>query len=212
MIIVIIIFLLFFQISFGKICFTAKYLFLDVAKVCLEYKKENNKFKTYMEASTIGLVRLFKDIKYEGHSICNQNFKPKEFHLYQKEKNLTVVYHYIFLPNRIYTEKTKNNKKEVKIIKIKNKNFFDPFTASYLILYELVKNKIRIFFEGEIYDLKISKKTNGRIKIIEINPKDIKAEGIIKPTGKWRIIYKDRELKEIRVRIKIGEIRLERIK
>ncbi len=54
--------------------------------------------------------------------------------------------------------------------------------------------------------MKILKKKVENKKIIEIDPSKIKAEGIIKPTGKWKIIYEKGRLKEIQVRIRIGEI------
>ena len=206
MIIVIIIFLLFFQISNAKICFNVDYFFINIAEVCIKYEKDKDKFKTYVEASTVGIVKLFKDIGYKGYAISDKNFQPKEFYLYQKERQLLVIYRYNFNKNQILSEKIKNSSKTQKIIKINDKNFFDPFTASYLILNELINEKIKIFFEDQIYEVKILKKKVENKKIIEIDPSKIKAEGIIKPTGKWKIIYEKGRLKEIQVRIRIGKI------
>ena len=206
MIIVIIIFLLFIQISNAKICFDVEYFFIKIAEVCIKYEKDKDKLKTYVEASTVGIVKLFKDISYKGYAISDKNFQPKEFYLYQKERQLLVIYRYNFNKNQILSEKIKNSSKTQKIIKINDKNFFDPFTASYLILNELINEKIKIFFEDQIYEVKILKKKVENKKIIKIDPSKIKAEGIIKPTGKWKIIYDNGKLKDIKVRIRIGEL------
>ncbi len=206
MIIVIIIFLLFFQISNAKICFDVEYFFINIAEVCIKYEKDKNELKTYVEASTVGIVKLFKDISYKGYAISDNNFRPKEFYLHQKEKKLLVIYKYKFDKNKIFSEKIKNNIKTKKIVNITDKNFFDPFTASYLILNELINKKIKIFFEDKVYELKILNKKFKNKKIIEIDPSKIKAEGIIKPTGKWRIIYDKGKLKEIKIRNRIGEL------
>ncbi|NPA53447.1 MAG: DUF3108 domain-containing protein, partial [Aquificae bacterium] len=219
----IIIFIFFLSLSFKKtlaseekICYLVEYFFIDVAKVCITYIK-NEKIETKVEANTLGFVNILKNISYFGFSKAKPNFKPEEFYFNQKEKGLRIVHHYEFKENYVKIQKIINEKKFLYYVKIKEKFYLEPFSAS-LYLFDKVKEKekkgfLTIFYNGKIYKVPYEVLEKKDFLKIKIKPK-IEVEGIIKPKGDWYLyIKKDGYYPEyMELKIRIGKIRLRRIR
>ena len=137
-------------------CYEIKYLFLTIAELCVKYKIGKNTIETIITATSKGLFKLIKDVKYEGYSIADINLNSKKFYFYRKEKESIEIHRYIFKKNKIIANKIikkgNNEKKENKIYA--NDNYIDPFTAS-LLYYRKIKKKEKIqkkiFYDGNFY-------------------------------------------------------------
>ncbi|WP_293449156.1 DUF3108 domain-containing protein [Persephonella sp.] len=206
-----VIFLLFLSIfSFSyalETCYKGYYFFLPLVEDCITYEK--NKISAYAHSTPLG--SLFKRVEYKGYSIHKENLKPEFFYFVQKEGNKKMIHKYRFSEDYIFFEKEiyklegnryKFQKKLTK--KIKNKDYFDPFTAS-IYLYNVIKRKkegfLNIFYDGRRYKVpfKVLKDENleinsekHRTKKIYLHP-DFKTKGLLKPTGNW-YIWVDKKL------------------
>ncbi len=199
-----------------KICYIAEYLFFDVAKVCIKYKVDKNTLYTKIDASTEGVVRLFKNIRYTGYSLAKKEKESIKCYLFvfeQIEKNLNIKYEYLFKENLIVTKKIKNGVKSINKFNIKLNHVLDPFSASYILFNKDLK-EIFIFFEGKINRIPVKVFIEKDKKIMLLDVRDVRAEGILKPTGKWVLIFKkeDKYPEEIIAKIRIGKIKLKREK
>ncbi len=220
-------FLAFFSISHGAVknCYTIRYLFFDVAKMCISYQYEKEKIITEVQAFSEGLIKLMKDVKYFGTGASSYDFNSKKFYFYRKEGPMREIHQYQFYPEEIIFRKTviKGAEEKVEKKKIKNDGYIDPFTASLYYYRQIINRKKihkKIFFDGKVYFIPVKKIKEGQIKIngktynavyAEIDPTKVKVGGIIQPTGIWKIwIDKKKKilLKGI-FKIKVGFVTVE---
>ncbi len=218
---------IFFSFSYGetkKDCYTVKYLFIPVAKVCIQYNFENS-VKTEAEAKTTGIFRILKNIRYSGYAISDRNLSSKEFYFRRQEKGYIEIHRYRFSRRWVNYQKTVIKGADEKVVKkkIKNKDYIDPFTAS-LYYYRQIRSgkpvEKSIFFNGKdffvpYFNRKIKKiKVNNKVfecYYAEINPSKIKVGGILQPVGVWKLWVeknKNRLIKGI-LKIKAGKVVIE---
>ncbi len=197
----------------SEVCYKVRYLFIEVGKLCIEYKIKNGKIFSYAEAKTTGIVKLLKDIEYKGKSIASLDYKPEKFFFFQKERNLKIIHQYIFNKNEVLYKKIKNKKEEIKKINIGKKEFFDAFTAGLYIFKEKSpqEKKIKVFFNGKLQDVKYRITKTDKDKIIRITAK-VNVEGLIKPTGEWKVYIRNGNLYpyKMEIKIRIGEVEIYR--
>ena len=218
---------IFFSFSYGetkKDCYTVKYLFIPVAKICIQYNFEDF-IKIKAEAKTTGIFKILKNIIYSGYAISNRDSSPKEFYFRRQEKGFIEIHRYKFSKNWVYYHKTVIKGADEKRVekKIKNKDYIDPFTASFYYYSQIRSGKPiekSIFFNGKDYFVPYFNRKIKMLKVnnkvfecyyAEINPVKIKVGGILQPVGKWKIwVEKDqnRLIKGI-LKIKAGKVTIE---
>ncbi|WP_456399584.1 DUF3108 domain-containing protein [Persephonella sp.] len=204
--------------SSDKICYKTSYYFINVAETCIEYIYNGDNLETHIRSETIGLVKIFKDIVYEGFAVADlKTLKPKVFYFLQKEGDVVIEHMYKFHGNFVDFNKTfKENDREIKKVskKIEIDNPLDPFTAHLKLLREvefLDKGELNVFFNGKVYSLPFRTLSLEPVFMIEVKPRyDI--EGYLKPTGRW-ILWINPDSKKIEkmlIKIKIGKVKLYR--
>ncbi len=197
--------LLFFNLAFGesiifKGCFKGYYFFIPIIENCITYIEDGNTGKFLTDVHTIGIAKVFKDLKYTGIALSEKD-KSKKFFFKQKEKNLTVEYWYEFNRDKILTKKTVRKGSVIKrkqSIVPNEEGYLDPFIAS-VVLFKTFDKKptgyLKIFFDGKKY--KIPYKVSGkdtiklsgkryRCYVVELKP-EVKGEGLLKTKGKWKV-------------------------
>ncbi len=195
--------LAFFSISYGAVknCYTIRYLFFDVAKMCISYKYEKNKIKIEAHAFSEGLLKLIRNVEYYGFAVSSKDFQSRKFHFYRREGSVREIHDYLFYPAHIIFKKTviKGAEEKVEKKKIKNDGYIDPFTASLYYYRQIInREKIykKIFFNGKSYYIPVKRIKDTQIKIngkrykavyAEIDPSKVKVGGVIQPTGIWKI-------------------------
>ncbi|MDQ7055032.1 MAG: hypothetical protein Q9M89_00360 [Persephonella sp.] len=154
--------LAFFSTSLGAVknCYTIRYLFFDVAKMCISYKYKKDEIKIETHAYSEGLVKLIKQVEYSGFAVSSQDFQSRKFHFYRREGSVREIHDYLFYPEHIIFKKTVIKGAEIRTErkKIKNEGYIDPFTASLYYFKQIVyKGKIRkkVFFGGKEYFLSL---------------------------------------------------------
>jgi len=187
-----------------KACYRGYYFFIPVIENCIQYSENGNDalFKTTVK--TIGVLRLLKNVEYRGFSVMKSQ-RSEKFEFYQKEKNLEVVYRYVFHKGFVETEKRKKNRNKVFIDKKRiylDEKYQDVFTAS-VSMFKNFKNKKKgkmfIFYDGKTYTIPYYLKDEDRIKVgkVEYNSyrvilkPNIRGEGLLKTRGKW-IVWIDK--------------------
>ncbi len=215
------------QSSFGKSfkgCYKGYYLFFPIVKNCLYYEEKQNFIEFYTTVDTLGVMKMLKNLHYEGTSLILKETKtPIFFNFLQNEKDLKVVQTYFFKNNHIIFYKKRNFKgKEFIILNdIVQNGYLDPFFSS-LILYNSIpkvkKGNMFIFYDGKKYKIPFKLIKEEKIKVnskkydtylVEIEP-NIKSEGILKTKGKW-FIWIDKEMKfpvKIKASFVVGTINL----
>ncbi|WP_457642542.1 DUF3108 domain-containing protein [Persephonella sp.] len=215
------VFILLFVVSFCygyerniKICYNTDYFFLTVAKTCIEYRIDNDKIRTYVISKSVGIARLFKNVRYEGYAVADRkSLKPIRFYFLQKEKNLKIVHNYVFSEDHVEFSKIveKDGKLKKRISKkIKINDCCDPFTASLKLLESIKmkdKGKLKVFFNGKVYNIPFKVTSVSKLFKVEIKP-EYDIEGYLKPSGRWIAWINPREntIDKIMVRIRVGKI------
>jgi len=208
-----------------KECYTVRYIFVPVGKLCIQYSFDHF-IKIKAEAHTTGIFKILKDIKYSGYAVSNNDLTSKLFFFRRQERGLIEIHRYEFSKDWIDYHKILIKGADEKTInkKIKNKDYLDPFTGSFYYYKQIRAGKpVRksIFFNGKGYFVPYFNRKIKRIKInnknfecyyAEIDPSKIKVGGILQPTGIWKLYIdkeKNRLIKGI-LKIKAGKVVIEK--
>ncbi|WP_457643640.1 DUF3108 domain-containing protein [Persephonella sp.] len=206
-----------------KRCYTVSYLFIEVGRFCITYDANGSEIKTTAEATTTGIIKLLKDIHYEGNAVADSTFRSKSFYFLKKERSIIEIHRYRFENNIILFKKEIIQKGDIKVTEktFKNRGYMDPFTASLYYYNRILSGKKvtkKIFYNGKSYLIPYTGRKEVQISGIkaiyaEIDPSSINVGGLIQPSGVWKLWIDtvDGMLLKAELKIKVGTVKIEKI-